>query len=410
MRKRERQYSAEQAEVGRHLLPEEKKRAEFREPRVPRWVYRLIFILALCALGVAAWFNRANLAPENLWNWVRSSVVGLGVGDGYPKTFSGSTVEQGNFLVSEKNVIFASDTSLTACNSTGKELLSVQHGFSSPTLRAAGIHVMLYNLGGKSCLLETASGEEVKLTADANILCGAVAANGRSVLLTAADNYCGRLTAYDAKGKVLSYYWFSEYYPTAAAMSPDGTKAAVAGVSAKDGVISSAVYVIDLSSDAAVQPAAASSGNMLCAVCWDTDSAVEAIGDTGILFLNPSTGEKREYDFGGSKLTAFCGNGGRVAVSLAPFESSQSQTLLVLDSSGNSLFTRQFSGKIRSVSLFGQTAAALSDGTVSFFTLASPSDAGKTCSAGSDARAVALKDETSAYILGISEVRLTAEK
>ena len=394
--------------VGKHTVPEEKRGRPdcFKERRVPRWIYRVLAILAISALAVLGWYNRANLAPENFLQWVKSSVVGMGIGDGYPKTFSGSSVAPKNFLCIDKNIVFASDTALTVCNTTGKELLNIQHSYASPAIRASGTRILLYHLGGKNCTVETVGGNPVKLAVQQNILGGALAADGRSALISAADGYCGMMTAYSASGQVLSYYWFSSYYPTAVALSPDGTKAAVTGVSAKDGSLVSAIYIIALDSGKTVQPETVCTGNLLSDVFWDTSRTVAAVGDTGAVFLNLTSGTKTDYSFQGSKLTAYCSDGGRLALGLMPYEGSVNQKLVVLSQTGSAIHTGQFAGKIRSVSLFGQTAAALSDGKVYFSSLASVSGSGHACDVGSDSCAVALKDEGSAYVLGISEVRL----
>lgn len=401
-------YDTAPIPTGRHAVPGEKRERpdRFRERRVPRWIYRVIAILAVSALAVLGWYNRANLQPENVLQWVKTSIVGMGVGDGYPKTFSGSTVAPRNFLCEGKNAVFASDTALMVCNQTGKELLNAQHSYAVPVVRASGVRVLLYNLGGKDALVEAVGGGTVKLSVGQNILGGALAANGRSAVISAADGYCGMMTAYDISGKVLSYYWFSDYYPSAVALSPDGTKAAVTGVSAKDGGLVSAVYVIPLSGGKTVQPSAVCVGNMLNDVFWGTDRTAIAVGDTGAVFLDTFSGTKTDYGYGGSQLTAYCSDGGRLALGLMPYEGSRNQKFVVLDSSGTTVYTAKFPEKIRSVSLFGQTAAALSDGKVSFGSLSTPSASARECDAGNDACAVALKDESSAYVLGISEVRL----
>lgn len=407
MRDEEHRYDTAPINVGKHLLPEEKKpfSGPFRERRVPRWVYRIIVILALSALAVLAWYNRANLTPENALQWVQGHVVGLGIGDGFPKTISGSSVKPMNFMSADKNIIFASDTALIAYNSTAKELLNQQHSYNSPVLKVNGSRALLYNLGGKSSEVQTIGGSTLKLNTKQNILGGALTSNGRCALLTSADGYCGMMTSYTTAGQVLSYYWFSDYYPTAVALNSDGTKAAVTGVSANNGELTSAVYIIDLSSGKTVQPSAVYTGNMLCAVFWDTDSAVAAVGDTGVSFLNPSSNTKTDISYNGSKLTAYCSDSGRLALGLAPYEGSENQKLLVLDKSGSQILSKQINGKIQSVSLLGQTAAALSDGKLYFQSLSSAADSGSVKDAGSDASAVALKDEGSAYVLGISEIR-----
>ena len=78
-------------------------RGRRRTPRVPKWVYRVVVILALCVAGMLLWFNRANLTPENILEWMQVQTVGMGVGDGYPTPIVGSSVEKGNFYCRNKD-------------------------------------------------------------------------------------------------------------------------------------------------------------------------------------------------------------------------------------------------------------------------------------------------------------------
>lgn len=409
MDNRDRRYDTAGIDTGKYRIAEEKQRPpakEFRPHRVPRWVYRVILILALSALAVLAWYNRSNLTPSNILQWVQSRVVGFGVGDGFPQTVAGSSVAPGNFIVSEKNLFAASDTGLTVYNSTAKELLSFQHSFSNPVLKVNGSRTLLYNLGGKSFRLDSVSGRTKQVNVQQNILAGALAPNGRCALLTEADGYCGLLTVYNAEGGVQSYYWFYDYYPDAVALNADGTQAAVAGVSAKDGELVSAVYLLDLNSGKTMQPFATYPGNMIHAVFWDSSSTVAAVGDTGTSVINTASRTKKDFDYNGEQLSAYCFDSGRTALALASYGETSVSNLIVLDQSGGEVFSRQLSGNVRSVSLYGQAAAALADGEAYFCSLADPGQAAKKVQAGSDAKAIALRDEGSAYLLGISEIRL----
>lgn len=409
MQNDEHRFETARFDFPKHQLPEEQRRSEairFREHRVPHWVYRIILILVLSAAAVLLWYNRSNLAPENTLAWVQSHIVGLGVGDGYPKTITGASVKAKNFVSADKNVIFSSDTAFVICNSTAKELVNRQHSFSNPVLKVNGTRALLYNLDGKSCQLETTGQSSLKLTTAQNILAGAISENGRVALVTRADGYCGLLTVYNETLNVKSYYWFYEYYPSAVALSPDGTKAAVAGISAKDGEIVSAVYLLDTNSGKTAQPFAVYTGNMIHSVYWDTDSTVVAVGDTAASVIHVSSNTKTDYSFNGSQLTAYCSDGGRTALALSSYGGSADCRFVVLDKNGSEIFTRQINSAVKSVSLYGQTAAALSGDSAYFYSLAGPSGSANSRNAGSDAAAIALRDESSAYILGISEIRL----
>ncbi len=406
---REHRYDTTGIDPSKYRLTETGRRPrakEFKARRAPRWLYRVILILALSALAVLAWYNRSNLTPSNVLVWVQSRIVGFGIGDGFPQAVAGSSIQPGNFIVSEKNLFTASDTALTVYNSTAKELLNDQHSFGNPVLKVSGSRTLLYNLGGRSFRLDSVSGGTKQINVKQNILAGALAANGRCAILTEADGYCGQLTVYTAEGGVQSYYWFYDYYPASVALNEDGTQAAVAGVSAKNGEMVSAVYLLDLDSGKVEQPFATYPGNLIHAVYWNGASTVAAVGDSGASIINASSRTKKDFDYHGERLSAFCFDAGRTALALASFGETSVSNLVVLDPGGAEIFSQKLGGSVRSVSLYGQTAAALADGEAYFCSLSSPGQAAKKLESGSDAKAVALRDETSAYLLGISEIRI----
>ena len=387
-----------------------RKRREKKERRIPRWVYRVILILVLCVLGMLIWFNRNNLSPSNIMDWIQDRVVGMGVGDGFPSTVTrGTEIHTGNFKSVNKEIVMVSDTALVVLNSTAKELANRQHSFGNPIMKANGSRTLIYNLGGKGYQVESHSKTLVKKNMENNILAGALASNGKYALVTQADGYCGMLTAYSAEGNELFKYWFADYYPTAVALSSDGTKAAVTAVAAKDGGMISAVYLLDFSVEGTVQPAAEYAENMMVDIFYSDDGVVMAVGDQGAGVIDTASNAKSEYDYGGLQLSSYAGDNGQLALSLTPYQSSNSAQLVVLDRSGKASFRTELTQNVKSVSLYGDAVAALAGDKIYNYSISAGRSLG-TGDAGSDARAIALKDESSAYILGVSEVRLAELK
>ena len=403
-------FNTAEIDMAKHRSPEERRtRKPFRVfgRRTLRAASRIIVILVLCVAATLAWFNRYNLAPSNVAAWVHDRVIGIGNGDGYPYSTKDMSISGQNFLSVDKNLLFLSDTSLVVLNPTAKELVNRQHSFSTPVIKANSSRMLIYNLGGKDCRVETISGTVRTFTADGKIIAGAVSASGRYALLTECDGYCGKLAVYTSDGKIKSYYWFSDYYPTSVALNPDGTKAAVTGMSTNNGALVSAVYILDLNSSNVSSPKGVYNENMLFSVSWDSSPSIIAIGDKAAEILNSDGTAQHSYDYGNMYLTSYGTCGGYTALGLASYEDQCNAKFIVLDGAGRQTISEKFSSAVKSVSFFGQNTAALSGGKVYFYSSATAAQSG-TSDAGSDAKAIALRSENSAYILGVSEIRLVS--
>ena len=92
---------------------------EIKLRRPPKKVIRLLLILVLCSLAVILWANRESLSPQRVGNWFQNTLLGRGVGSGYPTPISGSEVQEGNFqLLDYQDAVVVSDTSFTPVSYT----------------------------------------------------------------------------------------------------------------------------------------------------------------------------------------------------------------------------------------------------------------------------------------------------
>ena len=148
---------------------------------------------------------------------------------------------------------------------------------------------------------------------------------------------------------------------------------------------------------------------MMVDIFYSDDGVVMAVGDQGAGVIDTASNAKSEYDYGGLQLSSYAGDNGQLALSLTPYQSSNSAQLVVLDRSGKASFRTELTQNVKSVSLYGDAVAALAGDKIYNYSISAGRSLG-TGDAGSDARAIALKDESSAYILGVSEVRLAELK
>jgi hypothetical protein len=96
-------------------------------------------------------------------------------------------------------------------------------------------------------------------------------------------------------------------------------------------------------------------------------------------------------------------------LALSPYENSLQCKLVVLNNAAKATASVDMKQRVKSVALFGDIAAALADNKVYAYSAASGSSMG-SCDAGNDAAAIAMHNESSVYILGVSEIRLASLK
>ena len=131
--------------------------------------------------------------------------------------------------------------------------------------------------------------------------------------------------------------------------------------------------------------------------------------------INSSTGTKVDYPYSDRQLSGYSIDGDYVALALEPYDSASTNQIVILDQTGNVFASLDITEKATSISLLGDTVATLQRGTVIAYSVNAMRNqdtssgtgvtAFSTQDAGTDAKAVALCDESSVYVLGISEIR-----
>ena len=379
------------------------KRSRKKPPRskMPRWVYIVIIVLLAVVVGLFVWFGIEDAA--GMGQWFRSVTVGSGEGDGYPTDIVGSTVGRGNFLIENRNVVTVSDTALTAMNGSANRYINRQHSFQNPALRAANGRYLIYNLGGNGFKIEGSSQTMYTGQTENNMMAADIANSGRYALVTEMQGYAWGLQVYLSDHTVQYKYNFSEYYITDISLNGDGTRAAALGVTAKEGSLTSAVYIFDFSNPEPVAVLTYSEV-LLERVEYMANGTVVAIGDTVTGMINGTTGEKVDYQYQSRQMADFAIDRNRVALALTPYDNRSASKLVILDSGATEICVIETQQKMDAVALYGDTAAILCGTEISGYS-ASSGDLFGTVQAGPDARSIGLSDEATIYILGISQIR-----
>ncbi|MCH4239637.1 MAG: DUF5711 family protein [Oscillospiraceae bacterium] len=388
-----------------HREKTRRRRQARRAGKPPRGIYTAIAVLLTCAVAMVVWVNRENLKPANLSEWVQTQMLGLATGDGYPLKLGSENVKPRNFISSGKNVFLTSDTAVQAYNGSAKQLFSRKHSFAEPMMKVSENRVLIYNLSGTGYQLESPLRTLVNGTADGKLMGGDVCANGRYALLTQQDGYCGKLTVYLPDGQVAYSYSFSEYYPTAVALNSSGTRAVVTASNTKDGELTGVVYELNFSSKTSVKPLAQFDNTFFIDVSYTEQGGILAVGDTQTTALSASGKVLHTYSYGDGELSTWELSKNMAVLGLSSFHNAADSTLAAVSAEGKLLGSVQVKGNISSVSGYGDTTmAALCNKQVLAFT--SGGHAAGSCSADSNARAIALRSGREVYVLEVSEVEL----
>ncbi len=391
----------ETASVSYEEPPEEEAPAS--PSRVPKAVYRVALILLALVLVLALWMNRERLTPAGIADWVKVQFMGSGEGEGFPVPLTGTQVSVHNFTAAGPDALILSNTSLTRLDDSGKDLFTTSHGFSAPVLRAAGSCTLLYDQGGDGFRVYSGTQRTVEGPAESDILTGAVAPNGRYALGLQTEDGASQLQVFLEDGSLQYRYLFSKGYLTAVALDPTGTRGLACTVYAREGQLISQITVLDFSSEEPLAQVEVS-GTLLADASWGDGGMLYALGDDALYAAKDSQPDTfTPFSYGGRYLTAYDFGEGRAVLSVSPYEHGGSSTLMAFHGP-EAPVQMDFSGRITDLSLCGSVVGALADGQAVFCDYAVGTQLGSV-SAGPDAKSLALSNERSAYVLGVSEIR-----
>lgn len=381
---------------------EEAGEERLQKRKVPKAVYRVGIILLVLVLGLALWLNRDRLDPEGIANWVKLQFIGSGEGDGFPVSITGSSVSASNFTSYGGNAMALSDTALTVLSPTGRELLSLRHSLNQPVLRSAYGRSLLYNAGSTGYTLLSGTEVEREGASDRDLLAGDVAQNGRYALGVQGSDGASELNVYQQDGTLQFHYLFAQDYITAIALNYDGTHGLVCTVGTEKGEMVSKVTVFDFNQ---AEPAASceTRDNFLLDAYWTEGGDLYAVGSSALLRAGSADYGFTEYGYDGRQPTAYRLDQGRLFLSVSAYEHAGPCTLLLFQGQGDPV-RAESSERIVALSSFGSTVGALTESTAVFYDGSTGEELGRA-EAGSDAKSIAMMNEKTAYVLGVSEIR-----
>lgn len=372
------------------------------EKKVPKSkLIRVLVILVVLACIVFFGTLWGVLSPGNLANRIDNENPG-GTGGGYPVNIVGTKITKGNFTFSGNLLTYVSDTSLVQLNDSAGVVVNRQISYSTPVLKTGGSYSLSYNLGGTRYQVDNQNETLKNDEQEDAILCGDINPDGTYAIVTEISGYLSRLLVYDKNHEIIYDYKFANHIINSVSLSDNGKNVVCGGLTSNNGEMTSAVYVLDFSEE---KPIAITEieDETIYDISFMTTGKIAFIGAFGMHLMENDYKTLQSLSFEELKLTSYDINSEMgICAALSRYGDGRACDILSISTSGEK---KRFSTDltITSISSYSDSICALSRDKIYRYT----KDGTKTGegNAGTDAKAIAMQNQNSVYILGISEIR-----
>ncbi len=360
--KRRRAVPQEQAAQEPKAAPKKKRRRQ----RSVIWpvLFRLLLVAALVMLGVLVWRNWDRLAPTALTEWFDQKVTGGASGEGYPVAITGSSVLSMEAFNSDAALL--TDTSVLIYNTSGALLTERSHTYADPMLRTAGNYLLVAELGGERYTLGTRKETVCEGTAGNTIRSASVDASGQVALaVRSSQSYMSEVVVKSRAGKEIFHWYSVDLTVVDVALSANGKRVAVLGLSAEGGEMKSTLLIFRLSGkkDTAEYTFSAV-GPMMTSLHYYGNDNVAAVGDTAVWVCSPGDKEPAVLPFENATLLGYAFSERGIGVVTRGFGESRGGTLSVMTPAGKKGAQVDFTGDFRHLAAADNGFYLLTDTTL----------------------------------------------
>ena len=365
-------------------------------------ILKMFIILFLAVIAVLAIMNIERLTPENIAHWFQYDLLGKTEGSGYPVNFVGSAVSDGNFDVISGVPIYCSDTTIAVLNQNAGTYQETQHSFASPVMSVNGGYAIIYNIDAtgysivkRDSVIHTSSVKQRICAAD-------VSSGGVYAILTKSNDYLSSLTVYRSDNLEKYKYSFADYYMNTVSINNDGSRAVLTGVSARNGGLTSVIYVLDFSEDSYIRKYEVDD-TFIYSVKYLDNGCAFCVGNNKAFYIDIGDDKKTDIDYESRTLTAYTLSRSRGAVlALSKNPDGRECDLVAYDKSGNLLCDIKTGKKVVSADMKNGRYAILTPEEIVVY----DGDGNKKSGAktDTDAKKIIFTDNSSFYVLGKSMI------
>lgn len=305
------------------------------------------------------------LSPTGIVETIQNSYAQMGSGV-MPRTLEGTNFY--NMVSENGNINIISDTYYESYNSSGKQLVVSQHGFSKPEIKTSAARTLVFDRGGTGAKIYNDTGLILDKNLNNTIYSADIARNGTCAFVTSSRGYAAQVDVVD-KNFIPVFSWYSsDNLLSDVTISENGKRIAVCELFAKDGSYTSRVSVFNYKDAVAEFSFEFKDVAITSLQCFGSDSFL-AISDSSISLINWNKATKTDLSFDGSVKVFDSSNGEKFAFVHGRSNNSVSNEINVVDISGKSIADFSVDGVIKDIAVCNEVIYCLTDNSILCYTM-----------------------------------------
>lgn len=295
------------------------------------------------------------ILPVGLIEYVTNFTASLGGGN-YPISVFGSDILDVKY--SSTGYFMLTDTKLTAINDSGKEILSINHGYSNPYLVTSETRALVFDQGGNEVCIYNLKEKTNDLVTKEKIVNASIGRNGTFAIVTHSASYAASVTVYDKNSAIL-YEWNSaKDLISSVTISGSGKEIAVGTIRVENGQYKTAVQILPF--DSASAKFTTDLNGQIPLMLDSNNKGISVISENAYNFIRWNKNDKTEIksDYSVDK---FRKSSGRILLSLNHEGNKNENIIMLLNTKGHKICEFKYDGNITDIAPYGNHIYCLTD-------------------------------------------------
>lgn len=324
----------------------------------------IIVVVLLLIIIAAAQFGGVTFST--IGDSIRTSLAGIGSGEGYPYSMDGIEVSDAGMTNSDLVLVY--DDTVKVLDSTAKELSNLAHKYDHPVMSSNSGRILLYDEGGKNFRVQSKTRVLYEKELDHIILTAAMGKDGSAAVATRADGAESMLTIYDKKHEEVFVWKCAKEHIISCDVSDNGKLYAVSVLGVENGSVYSKVYIFNKKES---KPKATFEymDSAISSVQFLSNETLMILGDNVCEFVQDFKISQRVDVTVNTPSRLHISDNNTAVLVLSKYSSTTQKIIKVYNKSGTELFTQEIDGLVKSVSTDGKYVAVLTDSNVEIYNM-----------------------------------------